>query len=252
MKNLKHFTFLFLFLVIGCTKPNTQKVTIATAANMQFAIQEITTSFTKQTGIACDIIISSSGKLTAQIKEGAPYDILVSADTKYPQALHTSGFTTKPPEIYAYGKLVLWSISKDITPSIKSLTDKKIKHIAIANPKTAPYGEAAISVLKQAGIYDQIEDKLVYGESISQTNQFIVSGAAQVGFTAKSVVLSPKMKEKGNWIAINDSSYTPIAQSAVIIKKVSVTENTINFYKFLFSAKSKEILENFGYLVIEK
>ncbi len=237
-----------LFLTASCTKQDNNTLTIATAANMQFAIQEIITSFTQKTGIPCDVVITSSGKLTAQIQEGAPYDIFISADMKYPETLHKNGFTAKSPEIYAYGKLVLWSISDEIQPSIESLTDKQIKHIAMANPKTAPYGEAAIAVLKHAGIYDLVTDKLVYGESISQTNQFIISGAAQVGFTAKSVVLSPQMEGKGQWIAIDKNLYTPIAQGAVIIKKDSISEATLKFYKFLFSPKSKEILENFGYL----
>ncbi len=250
-KILLHIVSLF-FLTASCTKKDSNKLTIATAANMQFAIQEITTSFTQKTGIPCDVIITSSGKLTAQIQEGAPYDIFVSADMKYPETLHKNGFAAKSPEIYAYGKLVLWSISDEIQPSIESLTDKQIKHIAMANPKTAPYGEAAIAVLKHAGIYDLVTDKLVYGESISQTNQFIVSGAAEVGFTAKSVVLSPKIKEKGNWIAIDENSYTPIAQGVVMIKKEHIKEDALKFYEFLFSAQSKEILENFGYLVTTK
>ncbi len=251
MKEISIFIFILL-LTLGCKHQDDNKVTIATAANMQFVMKEITTSFTKKTRIPCDVVISSSGKITAQIREGAPYDIFISADTKYPEALYTSGFTTKAPEIYAYGKLVLWSASEDIKPTIEVLTDHKISYIAIANPKTAPYGEATISVLKHVGIYDRVIDKLVYGESISQTNQFIISGAAEIGFTAKSVVLSPQMKGKGNWVAIDGGSYMPIAQGAVVVKKDSVTEAALKFYEFLFSHESKEILENFGYLVTIK
>ncbi len=244
-----HIIALFLLLfATGCTPSKTSKVTIATAANMQFVMKDIAAAFTQKTGIDCDVIISSSGKLTAQIQEGAPYDVFVSADMKYPETLHKNGYTIENPKVYGYGQLVLWSALEDLQPSLELLTHQKIEHIAVANPKTAPYGEAAISVLKQANIYDQLSDKLVYGESISQTNQFIVSGAAQVGFTAKSVVLSPQMEGKGQWIAIDKNLYTPIAQGAVIIKKDSISEATLKFYKFLFSPKSKEILENFGYL----
>ncbi|GAA4275127.1 molybdate ABC transporter substrate-binding protein [Aquimarina gracilis] len=250
-KNLIGSVFL-LSLILGCTTKNTSKVTIATASNMHIAMKEITMAFTKQTGIDCDVVVSSSGKLTAQIKEGAPYDVFVSADMKYPEALYKDGHTTEKPKIYGYGKLVLWSINEHIKPDIISLIDNSIEHIAVANPKTAPYGEAAISVLNNAYIYDKISDKLVFGESISQTNQFIVSGAAQVGFTAKSMVLSPQMKEKGQWIEIDQTLYTPIAQAAVIVKKDSTSIAAKKFYTFLFSEESKEILENFGYLAAIK
>ncbi len=252
MKKLKHLTPLFFLLILGCSKHDATKVTIATASNMQFAMKEIANSFTQQTGIDCDIVFSSSGKLTAQIKEGAPYDIFVSADTKYPTVLYNKGFTTQVPEVYAHGQLVLWSLTRGMEPNLKTLTRSSVRHIAIANPKTAPYGEAAISVLKHFGIYETVKDKLVYGESISQTNQFIISGAAEIGFTAKSVVLSNQMKEKGSWMAIASESYTPIAQAAVIIKKDLVHENALKFYEFLFSSTSQEILENFGYLVSAK
>ena len=251
----KVFRFVFIFLLIfcsSCQKKDTIKISIATAANMQFAMKELSKAFTEQTGIKCDIIISSSGKLTAQIKEGAPYDLFVSADMKYPEELYKSGFTTQKPEIYAYGKLVLWSVKKGLKPNMDQLTNEKIKHIAIANPKTAPYGQAAVDVLNHFGIFEKVEKKLVFGESISQTNQFIISGSAQIGFTAKSVVLSPKVAGTGQWTAIDENNYTPIAQGVVIIKKDNPSENAEKFYSFLFSERSKEILENYGYLVAEK
>ncbi len=226
------------------------KLIIAVAANMQFAMQEICKTFTKQTGIKCDLIISSSGKLTAQIKEGAPFDIFVSADMKYPNELFTTGFTIGQPKIYAYGKLVMWSMIESIKPSIDMLTNPSINHIAIADPKTAPYGEAAVDALKHYGVYENIKDKLVYGESISQANQFIISKSAQVGFTAKSVVLSPEMKGKGQWTDVDKNSYSAIAQGVVIVKrKDSQQDNAEKFYNFLFSGDVKKILENFGYSV---
>jgi molybdate transport system substrate-binding protein len=253
MKDKLAVAFLFLTLLsLGCKKNKADKISVATAANMQFAMKELSLAFTKQSGIKSDIIVSSSGKLTAQIKEGAPYDLLVSADMKYPEDLYKSGFTTKKPEIYAYGKLVLWSITEGINPSIEILEKPEIRHIAIANPKTAPYGRAAIDVLKHFGIFEKVKKKLVYGESISQTNQFIISGSAQIGFTAKSVVLSPKIAKKGKWSPIDESSYTPIAQGVVILKKDNPSKNTEKFYSFLFSDRSKEILENYGYLLSDK
>lgn len=242
-------------LMIGCLACQTsppQKLSIATAANMQFSMEALVEAFTQKTGFACETIISSSGKLTAQIKEGAPYDVFVSANMKYPNELFQSGLTSQAPEVYAYGQLVLWSMSQTLTPSLDNLAQPTIRHIAIANPKTAPYGIAALEVLQKQPLYSTVKDKLVYGESIAQTNQFIVSKSAELGFTAKSVVLSSKMKGQGLWIEMEDNSYTPIEQGVVLIKRQgqkSISEKAQQFYAFLFSAEAQQILENHGYLV---
>ncbi len=238
-----------LVLTAWAVKP-IPKITIAVAANMQFAMKALTHTFAKEAGIECDLVISSSGKLTAQIKEGAPYDLFISADMKYPDVLYKAGLAIQKPEVYAYGKLVLWSMDSSIKPSLSILKSNRIKHIASANPKTAPYGVATIQVLKRDGLFNSVKSKLVYGESISQTNQFIISRSAQVGFTAKSVVLSPEMKGQGNWIELDPESYSPIAQGVIIIKRTQKEEaNAQKFYNFLFSQEAKEILKNFGYSV---
>lgn len=245
--------FLFLTLVVSfhvnCTNNIQPKLTIATAANMQFAMKTIMETFSAETGIPGNVVISSSGKLTAQIKEGAPYHVLVSADMKYPNELYHTGFTDSIPQIYAYGKLVLWGMNNTIPFSIENLANESIRHIALANPKTAPYGRAAKEVLEHFSLYENLQEKLVFGESIAQTNQFILSEAAQVGFTAQSVVLSPQVKDKGNWIALPDSTYSPIAQGIVVIKNPNeqLLESARTFYRFLFTAKAREILLKYGY-----
>jgi len=243
--------FVFFVNLVGlffsCEDNTPQKITIATASNAQFAINELVDTFTNQTNIGCDIIVSSSGKLTAQISEGAPYDLLISADMKYPESLHAKGKTLAPPRVYAYGKLVLWSRNKDTELNIQNLQNHNIKHIAIANPKTAPYGAAALEALQKQGIYETIKDKFVYGESISQVNQFVYSGTADVGFTAMSVVLSPRMKNKGIWTEIETENHTPIQQGAVLINRKDAHSETIRFYEFLFSPKAKKILQKYGY-----
>lgn len=247
--------FFSLCLFLTCSEKDNQKLTIATAANMQFAIEALSKSFTTETGIECEIIIGSSGKLTTQIQQGAPFDVFVSADMKYPKKLYNSGLTIDAPEIYAYGNLVLWTASQNIRlsnflSSISLLISDTINHIALANPKTAPYGVAAIEVLKYYKVFEKIERKLVYGESIAQTNQFITTQAAEVGFTAKSVVLSPKVKNNGQWISIDSDIYEPIAQGIVVLKQSEkrLLQSQI-FYNFLFSAKAKGILNDFGYNV---
>lgn len=235
-------------MVGACGSQKKEKLTIATASNMQFVISELIQSFTDQTGIECESIVSSSGKLTAQIMQGAPFDIFVSADLKYPSKLYEEGFTTGKPSVYAYGRLVLWSMSANLKPSIDLLSSTYIHHIALANPKTAPYGVAAIETLRHYNIYDNIESKLVYGESISQTNQFIISNAAEIGFTAKSVVLSPQMKESGHWLEVDPSIYSPIAQGVVLLNyEGGYPEKAKAFLDFILSKKGKEILNKFGY-----
>ncbi len=242
---------LILLSLSSCTN-STHTLTIATAANMQFAMAALSAQFTKQTGIKTNLVISSSGKLTAQIKEGAPYDILVSANMKYPNEIQKFGLAATAPKVYAHGKLVLWSMQKNTRPSIEILRADMVKHIALANPKTAPYGQAAIDVLKHYGIYKFCQNKLVYGESIAQTNQFITSRATEVGFTAKSVVLSQEMKGRGEWIDLDPSTYSRIEQGIVRIKRAhELQEEADSFYNFMFSEEAKKILTEFGYAVDE-
>ena len=239
---------LILIFVLGCSNKERESLKIATAANMQYAMKELTTSFNKQTGIKCNIIVSSSGKLTAQIKEGAPYDIFASADMKFPNELYSTGFTFNTPRVYAFGKLIMWTFDDNLQPNLNLLQNSAIKHIAVANPKTAPYGTAAEELLINEQLFSKIKNKFVYGESVAQTNQFITTMAAEVGFTAKSVVFSPQMKGKGNWIDLDDNNYTPISQGIVILKNDSTKiENAKEFYNFLFSVEGKEILTKYGY-----
>jgi len=244
--------FPFILLFFSCENKNSTKLRIATSANMQFVIKDLVKHFSDTTGIECEIIISSSGKLTAQINEGAPFDVFVSANMKYPNDLYNKGLTLGKPKIYAFGKLVLWTMKEDISPYILNLTNAPIKHIAIPNPKTAPYGKAALEVLNFVDIFEKTKEKLVYGESISQVNQFINSEAVEIGFTSLSVVISPQIKGKGTYKMIDDSYYHSIAQGIVCIKSDTPKEkNALKFSDFLFSEKSKEILNTFGYSTME-
>lgn len=248
----RSFHILMLLLALTCKGIAQKTVTVAVAANAQFAMKEIEKNFEKETGINLELIINSSGKITAQVKEGAPFDIFLSADMQFPEALFKEGFTITNPEIYAYGSLVLWSMSKLEKGNIKALLlSDKFDKVAIANPKLAPYGEAAIEVLNYYKIYKTIEPRIVNGESISQVNQYVISGAAAIGFTAKSVVLSPEMTNKGTWIELDATSYSPIAQGVVLLKK-SAEQNfkeAEQFYKYLFSEKAKSVFKKYGYSV---
>lgn len=248
---MKKHIYLFIFCcltALSCKEKQPEKLQIAVAANMQFAMKDLKKKFTEQSGIECETVISSSGKLTAQIKQNAPYDIFVAADMKYPIELFNAGFTTAKPKVYAHGKLVIWTMKDGIQPSVEILKTESIKHISIANPKIAPYGKATVEVLEHFGMYEDVKDKLVYGESISQANQFIISNAAEIGFTAKSVVLSPELKGEGKWIDLDEKFYSPIAQGVVIVKREGeANKNAQQFYDFLFSEDAKRILQQYGY-----
>ena len=239
--------------ILSCGNKKEASLHIAAAANTQFAMEALTHAFEKEIGIPCELTFSSSGKLTAQITQGAPYDIFLSADMRYPNRLHQEGLTTALPEVYARGQLVLWTTIEGLSPDLSMLNATEVEHIALANPKTAPYGKAAMAVIKGKSNFENISPKLVFGESIAQTNQFIVTQAADIGFTALSVVKSPRMLTRGQWLLIPSHLYEPIEQGLVIMNRSdSGMAKAEQFRDFLFSVKGKQILQQFGYLVAEE
>lgn len=251
-KTLALVLFVFLGFFSSCITEEKDSLRIAVASNLQFVIGELVSGFSEKTGIDCEVIVGSSGKLTAQIVEGAPFDLLLSADVKYPNELYDKGLTVDQPKIYAYGNLILWTVREGLEPNLDSLVSQRIKHIAVGNPRTAPYGVAAMQVLRKTEMYDSVSDKIVLGESVSQTNQFIISEAADLGFTSKSVVLSSKMMKRGSWIEIEDSLYEPMAQALVVLKnRAAYKSKALQFKDFILSAEGKKILHKFGYNVKE-
>lgn len=245
---------LALWLVCSCQPSPTQQPTlvIAVAANMQVAAESLAEVFSSQTGIRCEVTAGSSGSLAAQIREGAPYDVFLSADMHAPQALFEEGFATEPPIIYARGRLVLWTLTEGLDPSLELLTSDAIRHLALANPRTAPYGTAAMEVLTRHGLAEQVKEKLVFGESISQTNQFILSGSAEIGFTALSTVLAPAMQNQGKWVEMDSSWHTPMRQGIIWLNRDSTrAEAARKFAGFVTSTEAAGILRGFGYLTGE-
>ncbi len=226
------------------------EITVAVSANFQFAMQEIAREFEAANRIRVKTVVNSSGKLTAQIRSGAPFDLFLSADMKYPQTLFASGDAATPPKIYAYGSLVFWTLKNiDLIHDFAALMNKNIHNIAIANPQTAPYGDAAIAALKHAGIYEKIKPKLVFGRNVSQTNQYVFAKAADVGLTAQSVVFSPKMRGVGQWATVDSTTYEPIAQGVVILKYGQKQHPVAakKFLDFLFGKTARAILKKYGY-----
>lgn len=239
-------TLVLVLIGLSCNKRLSSDLIIATSANMQYAMEDIISAFEKEHQIVCQTVVSSSGKLTAQITSGAPYDLFFSADKKYPEQLFDKGLTADKPSVYAYGHLALWS-KKIEKVNIAVLSTSAVNHIAIANPKTAPYGLAAQEMLDYYNLAS-VTDKLVFGESISQVNQFVMSEVAEVGVTSLSVVLSPILKGQGHWVKVDDKSYRPIAQSMVIVSKSeSKLESAQLFLSFIMSQEARQILEKYGF-----
>jgi len=242
----------YAILLLCSSLVNAAPLTVAVAPNVKYAFDELALEFKKETGIEVQGVFASSGKVTAQVKSGAPFDVFVSADTEFPEALYKDGFAVTPPKVYAYGVLVLWTTKDlDLSKGLPTLADSKVQKIALANPKLAPYGRAAVQALESAKLNATVESKLVYGESITQATQFVDSGAADVGFVAKSLVIAPELAGKGKWVEVPKNSYQPIAQAVVVLKHGAETqaESAKKFADFLFTPKARAIFEKFGYLL---
>jgi len=225
-------------------------IRVALAANVSYAIDELLKEFYKtHPDTKVKITIGGSGNLTSQIRHGAPFDIFMSANMKYPNSLYHDKKALTKPVVYAKGSLALFSREKrDLSKGIYLLESDDTKKIAVANPKTAPYGKAAFEALKSAKLLEKVKPKLVYGQSISQTVAFAIK-ATDMGIIAKSALYNPKLsyfKERENWIEIDSKLYTPIEQGIIMIKK---SESSKAFYDFILSPKAKKIFKKYGYIV---
>jgi molybdate transport system substrate-binding protein len=234
------------------TTLSASEIKIAVAANVSYAIDDLVKEFNKtHPETEVKVTLGSSGKLTAQIFHGAPYGLFMSANMEYPNKLYEEKTAITRPIVYAQGSLAMLSSKNiDFSQGIKFLKNKKIKRIAVANPKTAPYGKAAFEAFKNAKILQDIKKKLVYGESISQTVSYTVT-ATDIGIIAKSSLYSPKMakfKENVNWTEIDSKLYTPIDQGIVMLKDLKEVKAFYNF--ILLSKEAKQIFEKYGYSVL--
>ncbi len=246
---MKSIVLVFLLFI---TSLNASTITIAVAANVSFAIESLKVAFTKKyPNIHVRVILGSSGKLTAQISNGAPYGLFMSANMAYPTALYKQGIATTKPLVYAKGALALFSVrERDFSEGLALLQDTNIQRIAIANPKTAPYGKAAKEALQNAKLYQKILPKFVYGESISQTFSYTMR-ATDIGIIAQSLLYSPKMhhfKKNKNWISVDKKLYIPIKQGIVLLTNVKNRQEYRKFYTFILSKEAKIILNSYGYI----
>jgi molybdate transport system substrate-binding protein len=239
---------LAVFFLLTAANSFAQQLKVAVAANLQGVIKILGKDFKQKTGIDIQPIVGSSGNLSAQIKNGAPFDLFLSADMNFPESLAKEGFSTKEPAVYAYGSLIICS-SQNIGFENweRLLLTRRIKKIAIANPAIAPYGKAAEESLKLKGIFDDILSKLVTGESISQVNTYITTGSVDLGFTTRALVKDVEGKAVIYWKEVDPKSYTPIKQGMIILKQSKEVANAQKFYEYMLSPAAKKILKEYGY-----
>jgi len=228
-----------------------QEITVAAAADLQFAMQDVAARFQKETGKTVKLIYGSSGNFFQQIQNGAPFDIFFSANLDYPKKLDAVGLT-EPGTYYQYarGKIVIWVRNEsklDLTSGMKALLDPSIKKIAVANPQHAPYGHAAVAAMQNQNVYEKVKDKFVLGENISQTASFVVSGSADVGIVALSLALSPNMKDKGRYVEVPADEYPPIEQACVVLASSKNKQTARQFLSFVKTAAIADVLKTYGF-----
>lgn len=230
-----------------------REIRVAAAADLKFTMSELAQQFERNSQTKVSVTYGSSGNFFAQIQNGAPFDLFLSADIEYPRKLEASGFA-EPGTLYEYavGRIVIWAPRQTPTDlknqGWNALLSLAVQRIAIANPEHAPYGRAAVAAMQKAGVYEQVKFRLVYGENISQAAQFVQSGNAQIGIIAKSLALSPEMKNGEIW-EIPADMHPPIEQAAIVLKNAKNKQGAQKFLDFLKSESGRRVLEKHGFVV---
>ena len=244
LSQVRVFILLLLFSCVSTLPAAPLK--LAVASNFSTPLKYLAQQYERQNQQKIQVISGSSGKLYAQIIHGAPYDAFFSADKKRPQLLEQQGHSIAHSRFtYAYGQLILWSPDPDlINHSNEVLFSKPFRHLAMANPRLAPYGRAAQEVLQALGLWPALKSRIIRGENIAQTWQFVNSGNAPLGFVARSQVFHPAHKALGSWWSIPKKYYSPIEQQAV-----QLTDNKAvqSFLAWIQSPAAMEIIRSYGY-----
>jgi len=242
-------------IAVGLVRPAaalSEDLTIAAASDLNFAFKELVAEFEKRIDIHVKLSLGSSGNFFSQIQNGAPFDLYFSADIGYPKKLQEAG-RALPDSLYKYavGRIVLWipagSPLEVERLRMDVLLDPSIKRIAIANPKHAPYGRAAIAAMQYFKVHDRVKDKLVLGENISQAAQFVESGASDIGIIALSLALAPTMKAAGKYWEIPSEAHPPLEQGAVILNHSKNQAAAKLFLDFVKGPQGQEIMRRYGF-----
>jgi molybdate transport system substrate-binding protein len=232
-------------------------LTIAAAADLKFALDDLVKQFEeKYPATKVNVTYGSSGNFFAQFQNGAPFDLFFSADIGYPRKLAEKGLGADDVFLYAIGCIVVWA-PKDSPVAvdklgIKALLEPSIRKIAVANPEHAPYGRAAVAALKALNVYDQVASRLVYGENIAQTAQFVQSGAADVGILALSLAVAPQMRDAGRFWQVPLDAYPRMEQGGIILKSAKNLETARAFRDFVLGDHGREVLKHYGFYLPEK
>ena len=237
---------LCLFSAACARRAEPHKLTLAAAADLNFALEEISREFrAAHPDVDLGIAYGSSGNFYAQIRNQAPFDVFLSADVEYPRKLVEDGIGARDSLfVYAVGRIVVWvPASSPLDPST-ALRAASVRHVAIANPQHAPYGRAAVAALRSLGVYDGVERKLVLGENVAQTLQFVQSGAADVGIVALSLALAPPVRGQGRYWEVPGTAYPKIEQGGLILKDSKAARE---FRSFLLGAVARRILKEYGF-----
>ncbi len=247
--------WLSLCAMISTDIVRAEEITIAAASDLNFAFKEIISEYETASGNQVKLTLGSSGNFFAQIQNGAPFDLYFSADISYPKKLEEAGQIV-PGSLYRYaiGRIVLWTRHEslvDVTQGIAALRQSSAKTIAIANPRHAPYGRAAIAAMEHFKMYDDLKDRLVLGENVSQAAQFVESGAADIGIIALSLALAPAMSTKGTYWEIPTESHPPLEQGAVIVKASKRADSAKQFLEFVKSRQGVAIMTRYGFVAPE-
>lgn len=228
-----------------------EELTIAAASDLNFAIKEVIAKFEAANSTKVKLSLGSSGNFYAQLQNGAPFDLYFSADIGYPKKLEEAGLTV-PGTLYRYavGRIVFWVPAGsriDVQQGPEALRDPGIKKIAIANPKHAPYGRAAVSAMNYFKVYETVKGKLVLAENISQAAQFVESGASDFGIIALSLALAPTMKVAGRYWEVPAEAHPALEQGAVILKHSNNQEVAKQFLEFMKGPEGQEIMKRYGF-----
>ena len=241
----------FAVLTIPAYSRAADSISIAAASDLVFCLEELNRQFTNlHPEVTLKTSTGSSGNFFAQIQNGAPFDVFLSADMNYPRELIKAGAAEESSLYqYAIGRLALWTANTNLalTNGLLALRNPAIKRIAIANPEHAPYGRAAREALRHANLWDAVEPRLVLGDNISQTAQFVQSGNADAGIVALSLVLSPKLAKVGRWVPVPSEAHSPLEQGAVVTRHGKDNPAARTYLKFLQSGQAREIFDRYGF-----
>ncbi|MFV8824517.1 molybdate ABC transporter substrate-binding protein [Thauera sp. WH-2] len=228
-----------------------ERVMVAAASDLKFALDEIVADFRRaHPDGTIEVVYGSSGKFATQIRQGGPFDLYFSADIAYPRALEADGLALGRTRPYALGRIVLWSRTRDArTLTLQDLADPALGRIAIANPRHAPYGKRAEEALRAAGVWEAVQSRLVQGENIAQTAQFVQTGNAAVGIIALSLALNPALAAQGGYHLIDDALHAPLEQGFILTRRAEGNALAAAFAEFIGSEPARAVLQRYGFVL---